>query len=148
MQSVFVMLFVGAIAFTLFQFVGDPINQMVGEDATQAEREELRERLGLNDPFYIQFARFIGNALQGEFGISYRLQQPVTELILSRLPATVELAFASALIAGLFTAPDLPGNWSLLSFAIVTVVSLVAWAVKSGTGWPGLTLMEGSSLGE
>lgn len=62
----------------------------------------MRDRLGLNDPVVVQFARFIGNALQGEFGISYRLQQPVTELILSRLPATLELAVASALIALVF----------------------------------------------
>jgi peptide/nickel transport system permease protein/oligopeptide transport system permease protein len=102
LQSFIVMLVVALISFMLFRYVGDPVASLVGQDARIHEIEALRQRLGLNDPFYIQFARFIGNALQGEFGISYRLQQPVTELILSRLPATVELAFASALIALVF----------------------------------------------
>jgi peptide/nickel transport system permease protein len=92
LQSLFVMLFVGLIAFFLFQFVGDPINQMVGEDATMAERAELRERLGLNDPMVIQFARFAGNMAQGDFGFSYQHRRPVSELIAERLPATIELA--------------------------------------------------------
>ncbi len=101
-QSVLVMLFVALIAFVVFRYVGDPIASMVGVDTRLEDQEIMRERLGLNDPAVVQFARFIANALQGEFGISYRLQQPVTELILSRLPATIELAVASALIALVF----------------------------------------------
>jgi ABC-type dipeptide/oligopeptide/nickel transport system permease component len=98
-QSVLVMLVVALIAFGVFRFVGDPIASMVGVETRIEDQEIMRERLGLNDPVFVQFLRFIGNAAQGEFGISYRLQQPVSELILSRLPATIELAFASALIA-------------------------------------------------
>ncbi len=98
-QSVLVMLVVAFIAFLVFRFVGDPVASMVGQDSTIADIEQLRERLGLSDPFYVQFARFVGNALQGQFGISYRLQQPVTQLILDRLPATIELAVASSFIA-------------------------------------------------
>ena len=101
-QSVLVMLVVAAVSFALFRFVGDPINSMVGQEASIADREALREALGLNDPFLMQFARFIGNAVQGNFGISYRLQLPVMELILSRLPATLELAFVSGLFAFVF----------------------------------------------
>lgn len=101
-QSFIVMLVVALISFMLFRFVGDPVANLVGQESRISDIEELRQRLGLNDPFYIQFVRFIGNALQGEFGISYRLQQPVTELIVSRLPATIELAFASAMIALVF----------------------------------------------
>jgi ABC-type dipeptide/oligopeptide/nickel transport system permease component len=101
-QSILVMLVVALIAFMLFRYVGDPIASMVGQEARISDQEELRERLGLNNPFYIQFANFIGNAVRGEFGISYRLQQPVTQLIADRLPATIELAFASALIALVF----------------------------------------------
>src|SRR5690606_6618328 len=100
------------ISFMLFRYVGDPVASLLGQESRLEDFEELRERLGLNDPFYVQFGRFIVNAVQGEFGISYRLQQPVNELILSRLPATIELAFTSALIAlvfglvlGVFTAP-------------------------------------------
>ncbi|MDM7945193.1 MAG: ABC transporter permease [Oceanibaculum nanhaiense] len=105
MQSVFVMLFVGAIAFTLCQFVGDPINQMVGEDATQAEREELRERLGLNDPLIVQFGRFAGNMATGDFGFSYQHKRPVIDLIVERLPATLELAGLSIVLALLVGIP-------------------------------------------
>ncbi len=101
-QSVLVMLFVALIAFVIFRYVGDPITSMVGVETRLEDQEVMRERLGLNDPAAIQFLRFVGNAMQGEFGISYRLQQPVTELILSRLPATIELAFASATIALVF----------------------------------------------
>ncbi len=101
-QSVLVMLFVALIAFIVFRYVGDPITAMVGVETRLEDQEIMRERLGLNDPVIVQFLRFIGNAMRGEFGISYRLQQPVTELILSRLPATLELAFASATIALVF----------------------------------------------
>ncbi|WP_185984743.1 ABC transporter permease [Aureimonas mangrovi] len=98
-QSIVVMLVVALISFMLFRFVGDPLVSMVGQDTRLDEIAALRERLGLNDPFYIQFFNFVVNALQGEFGISYRLQQPVMDLIVSRAPATLELAFTSALIA-------------------------------------------------
>ena len=99
LQSILVMLTVALIAFVLFNYVGDPINNMVGQETTAAQREELRERLGLNDPFYVQFARFVGNAAQGNFGISYRLRRPVEDVIGERLPATLELSLASALFA-------------------------------------------------
>ncbi len=98
-QSVVVMLTVALIAFALFRFVGDPINNMVGQDTTLEERAELRERLGLNDPFIVQFARFSYNAAQGEFGISYQHRRPVSDLIAERLPATLELSLVSAFLA-------------------------------------------------
>ncbi len=98
-QSVIVMLVVAFIAFLVFRYVGDPVSSMLGQDSTMADHDALRERLGLNEPFYVQFYHFITNALQGQFGISYRLQQPVSQLIMERLPATIELAFASATIA-------------------------------------------------
>ncbi|MDD2868702.1 ABC transporter permease [Neomegalonema sp.] len=111
LQSLIVMLAVAFIAFLMFRFVGDPVEGMMGVDARLSDREALRDRLGLNDPFYMQFWTFVKNAVQGEFGISYRLQQPVTQLILSRLPATLELAVVSASLAlivgvtlGVFTA--------------------------------------------
>ena len=84
-----VMLVVSFISFSLFNFVGDPINNMVGEETSDEERAELRETLGLNDPVYLQFSRFVVNASQGEFGISYQLRRPVSELISERLPATL-----------------------------------------------------------
>jgi len=101
-QSVLVMLVVALVSFSLFRYVGDPVSSMVGQETSIADREALRQLLGLNDPFVVQFARFVGNALQGNFGISYRLQQPVMELILSRLPATLELALISGIVAFVF----------------------------------------------
>jgi peptide/nickel transport system permease protein/oligopeptide transport system permease protein len=99
LQSVIVMLVVAFIAFLVFRYVGDPVSSMLGQDSTMADHDALRERLGLNEPFYVQFYHFVVNALQGQLGISYRLQQPVSQLIMERLPATIELAFASSLIA-------------------------------------------------
>ncbi len=98
-QSIFVMLAVGFIAFAMFRYVGDPINNMVGQDTTLEQRAEMRKQLGLDDPFLVQYFRFIGNAAQGDFGMSYRQRRPVSELIESRMPATLELSFASAVIA-------------------------------------------------
>jgi peptide/nickel transport system permease protein len=98
-QAVAVMLAVALVSFLLFNFVGDPVNNMVGQEASQADRQALRERLGLEDPLVVQFARFVGNAVRGEFGISYRLQRPVAQLLAERLPATLELVFVSALLA-------------------------------------------------
>lgn len=99
LQSIVVMLTVALIAFSLFRYVGDPINNMVGQDTTLEERAELRERLGLNDPFFLQFYRFVADASVGEFGFSYQHRRPVKELIAERLPATLELALVSAFLA-------------------------------------------------
>lgn len=127
-QSIVVMAVVALVSFMLFRYVGDPVASLLGQDSRLEDFEELRQRLGLNDPVYVQFGRFIANALRGEFGISYRLQQPVSELILSRLPATIELAFASATIAlvfgvtlGVFTALK-PRS---LATAVIMTLSLV-----------------------
>ncbi len=98
-QSIGVLLVVALLSFVIFNYVGDPINNMVGQEATVEDREELRERLGLNDSVFVQFIRFIGNAMQGEFGISYQFQRSVSDLILERMPATLELVFVSALFA-------------------------------------------------
>jgi peptide/nickel transport system permease protein len=99
LQGILVILAVGLIAFSMFRFVGDPIASLAGQEATDADRAELSERLGLNDPFPIQFARFLGHAAHGDFGISYRQARPVADLLTERLPATIELAVLSALFA-------------------------------------------------
>jgi peptide/nickel transport system permease protein len=99
LQAILVMLVVALIAFLLFQYVGDPVSQMVGQDATPEDRARLRGDLGLDQPFYVQFGHFIGNAMQGDFGVSLRQGRAVSTLIKERLPATLELAFAAALIA-------------------------------------------------
>ena len=93
------MFVVAFVSFSLFNFVGDPVNSMTGEDASDERRAEVREVLGLNDPIYVQFSRFIGNIVQGNFGISYQLKREVSDLIGERLPATLELVFVSAILA-------------------------------------------------
>ncbi|MEQ9056385.1 MAG: ABC transporter permease, partial [Roseovarius confluentis] len=93
------MLAVALIAFTMFRFVGDPVNSMLPENATAEERQDLREQLGLNAPVTTQFARYVTGAEQGEFGISYRNKRPVSDLIAERLPATLELVLAAAIFA-------------------------------------------------
>ncbi len=98
-QSVLVMIAVGLITFALLRFVGDPISNMVGQDTSVAERAQLKEDLGLNDPFVIQFANFAKNAVQGEFGLSYTLRVPVSQLLSERIPATLELSILSAMLA-------------------------------------------------
>jgi peptide/nickel transport system permease protein len=123
-QAVLVMLVVALVSFSLFRFVGDPVATMMGQEASIADREALRDRLGLNDPVIVQFASYIGRAMTGDFGISYRLQQPVAELIMSRLPATLELALISGILAfvvgvslGVYTALNRQG-W--ISNAVMT----------------------------
>src|SRR5918995_879095 len=100
-QGVVVLLAVAFIAFSMFRFVGDPVANMVGQEASQADRAELTRRLGLDQPFPVQFASFLGNAARGDFGVSFRQGRPVSALIAERLPATVELAVLSALFATL-----------------------------------------------
>ena len=98
LQGILVMLVVGFIAFSLFNFVGDPVSLMLPPEATAADRLEMRQALGLDKPFYVQFVTFVGNALQGNFGISLRLGRPVSTLLVERMPATLELAIMAALI--------------------------------------------------
>jgi len=104
-QSVFVMLAVALLAFSLFRFVGDPVSQMTGVETSVEDRERLREELGLNDPFVAQFARFTGGMLQGDFGFSYRTRQPVGEMIADRIPATLELGTVALIISLLVGIP-------------------------------------------
>lgn len=98
-QSLFVMFIVALVSFAMFQFIGDPVNQMVGIETSLAERAALREHLGLNDPIVVQFWHYVTNALSGDFGISYQHKRPVTEMLLERLPATLELSMVSAVLS-------------------------------------------------
>ncbi|SOE51196.1 Dipeptide transport system permease protein DppB (TC 3.A.1.5.2) [plant metagenome] len=98
-QAAAVMLTVALLAFMLFRYVGDPVTIMLGQDATEQDRVELRQSLGLDQPAPVQFYRFVGKAVQGDFGLSLRQGQPVSTLLAERLPATVELSVAAALLA-------------------------------------------------
>ena len=130
LQSILVMLTVALIAFALFRYVGDPVNNMVGQDTTLEERAEIRERLGLNDPFHEQFGRFVVNAAQGEFGYSYQHRRPVSDLIAERLPATLELSIVSAILAlaigipmGVYTAIRREG-WLSKAFMTLSLIGI------------------------
>lgn len=105
LQSLFVMVAVAFLAFALFRFVGDPVSQMVGVETTLADQARLREELGLNDPFVVQFWDFTRNLITGDFGYSYRTRQPVGEMLLSRIPATVELGTVALMISLLVGIP-------------------------------------------
>jgi peptide/nickel transport system permease protein len=99
LQSAFVLALVAFIAFGLFNFTGDPVTFMAGQEATAADKARLRADLGLDQPFYVQFGRFAGNALHGDFGLSLRQGRKVATLLKERLPATLELAVTAALLA-------------------------------------------------
>jgi peptide/nickel transport system permease protein len=129
MQGIVVMLAVAFIAFSMFRFVGDPVVNMLGQEATLQDRAELTERLGLNDPVPLQFARFVADAARGDFGISYRQGRKVSSLILERLPATVELAVLSAI------------------FAFVTGIALGVYAAIRRDGWIANLVMSLSLIG-
>jgi len=129
-QALLVMLAVGLIAFSLFRFVGDPVLFMLGQDATDEQRTQVTRDLGLDRPFYVQYAHFVANAVQGEFGLSLRQVQPVSKLFVERLPATLELSFVAALLAlafgipmGIYTAlrPHAPLSHVLLALSLAGV---------------------------
>jgi peptide/nickel transport system permease protein len=116
-QALLVMMAVGLIAFSLFRFVGDPVVAMLGQDATPEQRIEVTRILGLDRPFYVQYASFLAHAVQGEFGLSLRQGRPVSQLLVERLPATLELSIVAALLAlaagipmGIYTALR-PKSW-------------------------------------
>lgn len=98
-QGVVIVLVVSFICFTIFQFFGDPVLTLAGRYATQKQQEEVRIKLGLDKPFYIQYSVFLKNALHGDFGLSYVTQTPVLGLILERLPASIELAIMAMIIS-------------------------------------------------
>ncbi len=99
LASVGVLIAVGLIAFVMFRYVGDPVNQMVGIETPAAEREQLRQQLGLNEPVIVQALRFLFNAARFDFGISYQFKQPVSAMIGARMPATLELAIVASILS-------------------------------------------------
>ena len=105
LQGLIVMLAVGFVSFALVSFVGDPVASLLGLDTPQEARDQLKEELGLNDPFVIKYGRFLWRAANGDFGLSYASSRPVAEVIAERLPATVELTIVSAVLAVLMGIP-------------------------------------------
>ena len=156
LQAVPVLLVIGFISFAMFAYVGDPVTIMLGQDYTEAQRIALVHQLGLDQPFFVQYAKFIWAALHGNFGMSYRLAQPVAGLIAERLPATLELVatatvfslvvgvplgvytgiYRDAPLARLGLAISLVGV-SLPTFLIGILLILVTWCISPPGGPPG-----------
>ena len=105
LQAVIVMVAVAFFAFMLFQYVGDPVVFLLGQDARPEQIRQLRADLGLDQPFFVQFAHFLVNAVQGEFGLSLRQGAKVSRVIAERFPATLELSLVAALLALLIGVP-------------------------------------------
>ena len=127
-QSALVLLVVGLVAFAMFRFVGDPVDNMLGQERTVADIERLRSELGLDQNFVVQYYKFLTNAVQGNFGLSYRQGRPVADILIERLPATLELAFVSGLLAliggiglGIYTAIRRRG----ISANVIMTLSLI-----------------------
>ena len=129
-QSVLVLLVITGVGFVLFRYVGDPVLNMVGQDTTEKEIEQIRQELGLNDPIVVQYARYLGRAVRGQFGKSFRHGRPVLDLFAERLPATIELSGVSTLLSlflaipmGVFTGirPHHPLSQFFLSFSLIGV---------------------------
>src|SRR5512134_833364 len=163
-QAAVVMLVVGLIAFALFRYVGDPVVFMLGQDATPEDRARLTRELGLDRPFYVQYAGFVARAVQGDFGFSLRQLRPVSALIAERLPATLELSLAAGLLAlavgvpmGVYTAlrPDAALSHLFLAISLIGVslptfligiLLILAFSVE--LGWlPSFSRGETVSLG-
>ena len=129
-QSFVVLLVVGLVAFSLFRFVGDPVENLLGQERTVADIERVRSALGLDRPFPVQYLRFLqGVVLEGNFGVSYRQGRPVADIIVERAPATLELAFVSAL------------------FAITFGISLGVYTAIRRDGWLSNIVMTSSLVG-
>jgi peptide/nickel transport system permease protein len=129
-EAAIVMVTVALLAFVLFRFVGDPVNQIVSQDTPAEERMKLRQELGLDDPVVVQFGRFVSKAARFDFGISYQFKQPVADLIAARLPATLELAFVASVLAlaagipmGVYTALRRDGALAKL-FEMVSLIGI------------------------
>ena len=129
-QSVLVLLVVGLVAFAMFRFIGDPIDNLLGQERTAADVERLRAELGLDQPFAVQYWNFLTDALRGDFGVSFEQGRPVAEIIAERAPATLELAAVSGLLAisigialGVFTAIRRDG-WAASAIMTLSLVGV------------------------
>ncbi|MGR3914407.1 MAG: ABC transporter permease [Gammaproteobacteria bacterium] len=104
-QAVVVMLVISLLSFSIQDQLGDPLRELVGQSVSQAARDRLRGEMGLNDPFLAQYARFLRNALHGDLGVSYFFKRPALDVILDKLPATIDLVIAATFWILLFSVP-------------------------------------------
>jgi peptide/nickel transport system permease protein len=127
-QAVGVMIVVGILAFGMFRFAGDPVNQIVALDTSAAERANIRKSLGLDDPVVVQFGHYLVNAAQFKFGVSYQFRQPVSDLLKERMPATMELAVCAtifSLVSGILMGVYSALRRDSVSAKVLQAVSLI-----------------------
>ena len=130
LQAMIVMFVISLLSFSIQDNLGDPLRELVGQSVSEQERQALRDELGLNDPFLTQYVRFAGKALQGDLGTSYFFKEPALDVILKKLPATLELVFGATLIIvclsvplGVYSAIK-PHSWfskTVMGFSIVGI---------------------------
>ncbi len=104
-QALIVMFVISLVAFAIQDNLGDPLRELVGQSVSEAERQQLRDDLGLNDPFIVKYTRFITNAVQGDLGTSYFFKKPAVDVILDKLVATLELVFGATVIIACLSIP-------------------------------------------
>jgi len=104
-QALLVMMIISLVGFAIKNKIGDPVRDLVGERVTPGERAEIADNMGLNDPFLIQYVRFVKHAVKGDLGRSFLYNKPALEVIIKHAPATIELLIGSALIIILVSLP-------------------------------------------
>ena len=150
-QAIFVMLVISIIGFAIKQSVGDPVREITGISVSAEEREALREELGLNDPFMVQWVRFVKQAVQGDLGNSFYFKKPAVDVILSKAPATLELVFTTSILVILLSVPIgiyaavYPRSWlsrffmgaSIIGVSIPVFLTaiLLIYVFAVGLGW-------------
>lgn len=123
-QACLVMLVISFIAFAIKDNLGDPLREMMGQSVSEAEREIYRDQLGLNDPFLIQYGRFLSRAVQGDLGTSYFFKEPALDVIIKKLPATIDLVLGASIVIFFLSVP-------LGAYAAIRPHALLSKAVMS-----------------
>ena len=145
-QAMLVMATVALVSFVLFQYVGDPVVFLLGQDATPEQVQQMRADLGLDQPFFVQFGHFLFNAAQGEFGISLRQATPVSQLIAERFPATLELALVAAII-GAISLRTRGVYFIMITLAFAQMIYYLVNSIKAYGGDEGLNIKQRSDFG-
>lgn len=142
LQAAGVVFVMSLLVFSGVFMVGDPVEMLVSEEAEESDREQVRRNLGLDQPFYIQYFRFVGAALQGNLGDSFVFEEPAIQLILERMPATFELAVAALLMAVALGIPL--GMWAGFkpeSAASKTIMASSILGFSLPTFWVGIMMI-------
>ena len=151
LQALIVMFVISLISFSIQDNLGDPLRELVGQSVSEAQRQELRDELGLNDPFLVQYGRFLGKAVQGDLGTSYFFKEPALQVILEKLPATLELVFGASLLIIVISIPSgvyaaiRPHSfltrtilgWSILGISVPVFLTAIfgIWLFSIELGW-------------